>query len=257
VFDLTSDPAHGADRKASLGSSIAAILAHAAVLAAVIAIPVSRAVMVEPEPASIPAFVATPDLLPLPVSPRRAPAAAPPVKSRAASAAAAPAVPTEAPIEIKPEPAAQPVLDAVAGVENGIEGGVAGGIVGGIVGGDTVAPAPPPERRISRAAPLRVSGGIKPPDLLHRVDPVYSPIAAASRLSGTVILEAVVDAEGSIESIKMVRGSNPLLDKAATDALKQWKYEPLMLAGVPTPFVVNATFKFRYPDVGASTAASY
>jgi len=257
VFDLTSDPTHGADRKASVGSSIAAILAHAAVLAAVIAIPVSRAIMVEPEPVSIPAFVATPDLLP-PVAPPRAPAAAPPVKSRPASVAAAPAVPTEAPVEIKPEPAARPVLDAVAGVENGIEGGIAGGIAGGIVGGDTVAPvAPTPARKSSRAAPLRISGGIKPPDLLHRVDPVYSPIAAASRISGIVILEAVVDVEGSIESIRMVRGSNPLLDKAATDALKQWKYAPLVLAGVPTPFVVNATFRFRYPDVGASTAASY
>src|SRR5262249_42331960 len=153
-----------------------------------------------------------------------------------------------------PEPVSAALRDAVAGVEGGVADGVAGGIVGGVGGlGAPVAPAP--VRTAASPPRFRRSGAIKPPDLLHRVVPVYSPIAAASHLTGVVVLQAIVDVDGSIESITTVRSSNPLLDKAAADALWQWKYAPLMLAGAPTSFVVTATFNFKYPGVGTSTAA--
>jgi protein TonB len=255
VFDLTSNPTHRTARNASIGSSVATILAHLAGLTVLIAIPVSRVVTVQPELPSIQAFVVTPDRLPPPASPPRPPAPAPPKKNQPASFSKQPAAPIEAPIEIKSEPATPPLLETSDGVEGGIEGGVTGGVVGGVVGGIVAPVAPAPERApVRAAAPLRISGALKPPDLLRRVDPVYAPIAVASHISGVVILEAVVDADGSIESVKTVRSSNSLLDKAATDALKQWQYAPLVLAGVPTPFVVMATFNFRFPAVAVSTA---
>jgi len=42
-----------------------------------------------------------------------------------------------------------------------------------------------------------------------------------------------------------------LLDRAATDALKQWRYAPLVIAELPTRFVVTVTFNFRFPGVQA------
>jgi TonB family protein len=62
-----------------------------------------------------------------------------------------------------------------------------------------------------------------------------------------VIVEALVDVNGSVESVNVVGSTSSLLDKAATDALKQWRYAPLIIADRATPFVVTVTFNFRLP----------
>jgi protein TonB len=253
MFDLTAEPAKRPLREPSLGSRVAAILAHATGIVALIAVPVSRVVNVQPEIPTIQAFVATPETLPplVPAAPPPPPPArAPAAKSEPVSAVEQPAAPSEPPIDIQPEPASPPQVDAGTGSEGGVEGGVAGGVIGGVAGDlGTVVPippafVPPPARS---AVPVRVSGPIKIPDLLHRVEPAYSAIAAASRISGVVIIEAIVDVNGSIESVKVLRGRGPLLDNAAIEALKQWRYAPLVLAGVPTPFAVTVTFHFSIP----------
>jgi periplasmic protein TonB len=259
MFDLTADPARRAARNGSLGASAVAILAHLAGLAVVIAVPVAHVVRVDTEAPGIHAFVVPSDLPPRPASPP-VPAAAPPRGRRPATIPNRAAAPTEAPDALTDEAAASPLREAMGGVEGGIDGGSAGGVAGGLAGGlgEVVMPvAPPPERTRARAAaPFRVSGALKPPDLLHRVDPVYSPLAAASHLSAVVILEAVVGVEGAVESVTTVQSGNPLLDRAAMDALKQWKYAPLLLAGAPVRFVVLATFKFRFPGVVAASAST-
>ncbi len=68
--------------------------------------------------------------------------------------------------------------------------------------------------------------------LLLRVAPVYSPIAKAARIQGTVVLEAVIGKDGLLNSITVVSGP-PLLQQAAIDAVKQWKYQPYLLGGEP------------------------
>jgi protein TonB len=139
-----------------------------------------------------------------------------------------------------------PSAQALAGVEGGVEGGVTGGIVGGIVGGllppppPALAPLLPPER----PAPIRIGGNISVPQLTRRVEPEYPAFAAAAHVQGIVILEAVVDAQGCVESVKVLRSVHRLLDKAATDALVQWQYSPLILNGKPVPFVLTVTFNF-------------
>jgi protein TonB len=251
MFDLTAEPAKRPLREPSLGSRVTAILAHAAGLIALIAVPVSRAVNVQPELPRIQAFVVPSEPLPaLPPAPPPPPAAAPVAPSERVPVAEQAAAPIEPPPDVQPEPASPPQVDAGAGREGGVEGGVPTGVVGGVVGGLGAAapvppaPRPPPARS---AAPVRVSGSIKTPDLLRRVEPVYSVIAAASHISGVVIVEAVVDVHGSVESVRIVRSRGPLLDNAATEALKQWKYAPLIVADVPMPFEVTVTFNFRIP----------
>ena len=77
--------------------------------------------------------------------------------------------------------------------------------------------------------------------------PIYDllgpDIAVAAHVQGVVILEAVVDAEGRVTDVKVLR-SIRVLDKAAIEAVKQWRYQPLALNGVPTPFVISVTVSF-------------
>jgi protein TonB len=222
---------------------------------ALIAVPVSRAITVQPETPTIEAFVATPDVFPPVPTPLPAPAA-PPLRGKSHPIIEQPAAPSDSPMEIQPEPTGPSTTEVEAGAAGGIEGGVAGGVIGGIAGGigGTVVPvAPLPARPSARSAPLRTSGAIKPPDLIHRVEPVYSAVAAIAHISGVVVVEATVDVDGSIESINVLRSASPFLDKAATEALKQWRYAPLVIADLPTRFVVTVTFNFRFPEVRAAS----
>jgi len=250
MFDLAAESAQRPLGEHSVGSGFTAILAHVAVLAALIAVPVSRAINVQPEVPTIQAFVLPREEL-RPPRPPAAPRAASPPATKSAAVMEPPATPREAPTDIQPEPTRPPSIDTGPGAAGGIDGGGPGGVIGGIAGGiGAIAPVlPPADRSPSRSAPLRTSGAIKPPDLLYRVEPVYSAIAVASQLSGIVILEAVVGVDGSVESVKVVRSGGPILDKSATEALKQWKYAALVIADLPTPFVATVTFTFRFPGV--------
>ena len=75
------------------------------------------------------------------------------------------------------------------------------------------------------------------------VEPVYREIAGRAGVSGVVILEAVVDPNGNVTNVNVLR-SIPLLDAAAMDAVRQWKYEPTLLNGVPVPIVMTVTVNF-------------
>ena len=90
---------------------------------------------------------------------------------------------------------------------------------------------------------MRIRGQISTPELLRRVEPVYPDIAVVAKVQGIVILEAVVATDGTVESVKVLRPVK-FLDSAAIDAVKQWRYKPLILNGVPTPFVLTVTLTF-------------
>ena len=156
-------------------------------------------------------------------------------------------------------PAVEPAIDRVAepvetdltsaaGMPGGVEGGVPGGVVGGIVGGliafEALPPAPsaPPAPPVE-LGPVRVGGDITSPALVSRVAPVYPPLAARAQVQGVVILEAIVDREGRVEAVEVLR-SIPLLDTAAIEAVKQWQYSPLLLNGKPERFVLTVTVSF-------------
>src|SRR5207253_5614466 len=112
-----------------------------------------------------------------------------------------------------------------------------------------VPPPPPPTPPPLPAAqvvkgPVRIGGQITAPALIRRVEPTYPEVAAVAHLTGMVILEATVSTDGCVDSVKVLRSRNALLDKAAQEALMQWQYSPLVLNGIPTPFVLTVTFTF-------------
>lgn len=99
-------------------------------------------------------------------------------------------------------------------------------------------PPPPPTQE-----PVRLHSGMQMPRKIVDVAPVYPPIAAAARKEGVVILEAIIDSHGDVASVRVLR-SIPLLDDAAASAVRQWKYTPTLLNGVPVPIVMTITVQF-------------
>jgi TonB family protein len=115
-------------------------------------------------------------------------------------------------------------------------------------------PPPPPPHQFSPlidgVAPLRVGGQIKPPVKIRDVKPVYPPIALSSGVQGVVIIEATIDGGGDVVDTRVLRGQ-PLLDEAALDAVRQWRFQPTMLNGAPVPVIMTLTVNFTL-DKGPS-----
>jgi protein TonB len=230
------------------GPGVLSLLAHVIVVAAVIILPLALGEDVLPATSeAVRAFFVPPPEVALPPPPPPPPPAG--VRSAVRTAPAAPrpqaeakfVAPIEVPETIEPEPGID--LGVEGGVPGGVEGGVPGGVVGGVVGGlPTEAPAPPPTVK-----PVRVGGMVRTPKLLNRVDPEYPEIAKAARTSAILILEATVGVDGRVQDVKILRG-HPLFDDSALAAVRQWRYQPLLLNGIPMPFVASVTVQFNIVD---------
>jgi protein TonB len=119
-------------------------------------------------------------------------------------------------------------------------------VVGGLFAAPLL-PVPPPPPPVPVApqprTPVRIGGQLTAPALLYKVNPVYPDVAVHAKVTGMVILEATVDTEGHVESVRVVR-SISVLNNAAIEAVKQWRYSPLVLNGIATPFVLTVTLSF-------------
>jgi TonB family protein len=90
-------------------------------------------------------------------------------------------------------------------------------------GSDSTSGAAPTDR-------AKVSWGVAEGLLVSKVPPVYPELARTARISGTVVLRALINQNGDVESLSLVSG-HPMLAPAAMDAVKQWKYKPYLLNG--------------------------
>lgn len=145
------------------------------------------------------------------------------------------AAPVTAPDAIRPETGRE--LDLVLPSTTDV------GIVGMTGNLETVVSAPPPPPP-PPPAPVRVGGEVRPPSKIRDAVPAYPAIAQAVRVEGTVIIDAVIDEQGRVQSTRVLR-SIPLLDQAALAAVRQWVYTPTLLNGVPVPVVMTVTVMFR------------
>ncbi len=95
--------------------------------------------------------------------------------------------------------------------------------------------------------PLSVSAGVMAALLVHRVQPEYPRIAQVMRLSGTVELQARIGADGTVQELEVVSG-NPILARAAIEAVQQWRYEPTRLDGQPVEVETHITVTFTMEE---------
>jgi protein TonB len=172
--------------------------------------------------------------------------------------------------------------DAVHGVEGGVDGGVAGGVVGGeiggVVGGEIggvkggelggklggelggagtgtegsgtggpeapVAPPPPPPPP-PPSGPLRVGGDVKAPTVVSRAEPEYTETARKARVAGVVVVEAIIDKNGNVDHVKVIKGLPMGLGEQAESAVRRWKFKPGTLNGRPVDTIFNLTVTFK------------
>jgi len=148
--------------------------------------------------------------------------------------------PTKIPKDIKnvAEKEAPPSNNfGVAGMEG--LGGSSGGVIGGLFSGNNNAP------KVKAEAPKKVniSAGVAQGMLLQKTIPIYPPIAKAARVSGTVVLQATISKSGTIENLRVI-GGPAMLQQAAMDAVRQWRYKPYLLNNDPVEVetTVNVIF---------------
>jgi protein TonB len=133
-----------------------------------------------------------------------------------------------------------PTAGVMGGVPGGMPGGQVGGVLGGIISSTPVAvpkAAPPPQR-------VRISQGVTQGLIIHKVTPTYPAIARSARISGNVVLQAEISKNGTIENLHVLSG-HPMLQAAAIDAVKQWRYKPYILNGEPVEVETTITVTFN------------
>ena len=210
-------------RIVTLGLSI---VAHLVLLSLVVGIPL-LATGELPEPHRAVEFV---HVTPAVINPP------PPARPREQVVTPSSAVPTEEPQGVQPEPD-QPLPEPID---------IGPSLVDGVLIGDAIDanPSPPPPPVRADRPPVRVGGSITRPERVRDVPPVYPPLALRAGVGGTVILEAVIGSDGTVQDLRVLR-SIPLLDGAAIDAVRQWLFTPTLLNGEPVPVVMTVTVTFR------------
>ena len=249
MFDLITGQARHLPRHSALPIAISSA-AEVAVLTVALAVPVLLVTDRIPAVPTMMAFVAAPPAPSLPAPP---PPPAPPAGRSKAPAPTTPVTgelvaPLEAPTQLGPGPRAGDSEGFEEGVPGGVEGGVPGGVLGGVLGEAldiSLTPPPPPPAPPAPRGPVRVGGQIAAPTLRHRVEPIYPPVAVSAHLEGAVILEAIVDENGQVAGVKVIRSAGALLDNAALAAVKQWRYEPLQLNGIRAKFLLTVVLSFN------------
>jgi TonB family protein len=91
---------------------------------------------------------------------------------------------------------------------------------------------------------IMIGSGVQASKLISKVEPVYPPQAKAAGIEGTVTLSVIIGEDGHVESVDPKEG-HPLLAAAASDAIRQWVYQPTQLNG--TPVVVTTTVTVTFP----------
>jgi protein TonB len=235
MFDLITGRVQHAPRHQAVSvlvTSVAQMMIASAIVLATLLVVESPL----PQAAMMMAFVAPPPPPPPPPPPKA------PEPARLDASKPVPttgAAPVEPPAEITPE---RPPVDFDDEEFEGVPGGIVGGIAGGLE--SLFPPPPPPPTPPPPRGPVRVGGQIKEPALISKVDPVYPGVAISANIEGTVILEAIVDEEGRVETVRVLR-SVSVLDRPALEAVKQWRYSPVILNGRPEKFILTVAVTFR------------
>jgi periplasmic protein TonB len=142
-------------------------------------------------------------------------------------------------IRLVNESAVPPSMEGVIGMEN-LGNGTPGGmstIIGSVGMGTATVVKPEAARKLS------VSRGVMAGNLLDTTLPQYPAIAKAAGIRGTVVLQATISRTGSIENLRVISGP-PMLQQAAIDAVRSWRYKPYLLNGDPVEVetTINVVF---------------
>lgn len=107
----------------------------------------------------------------------------------------------------------------------------------------TSIPAAPPVEEPS--GPIYVGGDVKAPERIFCPAPQYTEIARMARVEGIVIVQAIIDKEGNVTNVKVMKPLTMGLTEQAVDAIKRWKFKPATLNSKPVEVYYNLTVNFK------------
>ena len=87
--------------------------------------------------------------------------------------------------------------------------------------------------------------GVSAPRKISGAQPSYTDSARNRKIQGTVILQAIISADGSVQDVTVVRSLEPSLDRSSIDTVKTWRFAPAMKDGKPVSVAVNIETSFR------------
>jgi periplasmic protein TonB len=93
--------------------------------------------------------------------------------------------------------------------------------------------------------PYRPGSGIVAPELTREVKPDYTEEARRRNITGEVVLEIVVRADGRVGTVRVLHGLGAGLDERAVDAVRQWRFNPARRLGTPVDVLVEVAVEFR------------
>lgn len=93
--------------------------------------------------------------------------------------------------------------------------------------------------------PIMVGGDVRAPEKITAPQPQYTEIARKARIQGVVIVQAIIDKEGQVTNVKVLKGLPMGLEEAAVEAIKNWKFKPATLNGKPVTVYYNLTVNFK------------
>lgn len=225
-------------KKKRMMQSVVSIVVHTGVLALLVILPLLVTNTVSLRQLDRTLLVAPPP--PAPPPPRamvvRAQMEAPKFNTAAAKIAVPTVIPKTVAMTAAPEVGVAPAVQS--------DGGVFGGL-GSVLGGEgTAAPPPPAVAAPAKQQPILISGDMKRPVLIFAPTLLYPPIAKAARVSGTVVILAVIDEHGNVVEAHAESGPSLLLDAALQSVAKR-RYQPTILDGQPTTVKLRVEVNFH------------
>jgi TonB family protein len=106
--------------------------------------------------------------------------------------------------------------------------------------------APVAMPKVAAPQTVRVSQGVTEGLLIKKVPPTYPRQAIQMHVQGAVQMQAMIDKQGRISGIKVLKG-DPTLARAAIEAVNQWRYKPYFLDGQPVDIQTQITVNFKLP----------
>jgi protein TonB len=100
---------------------------------------------------------------------------------------------------------------------------------------------PPPSEP---EGPIHVGGDVAAPTKINAPQPQYTEIARKARIQGVVIVQAIINKQGNVTDVKVLKGLPMGLDQSAVEAIRKWKFEPATLNGKPVDVYYNLTVNF-------------
>ncbi len=152
-----------------------------------------------------------------------------------------PEIPPHVAVIREETPPGNPLIDLGIGVPNSVSGAASNSTITELL---RTAPVPMPT---ATAKKVRISTGVAQGLLIRLVKPQYPALARQARIQGTVVLQAVIGKDGTVQNLRVLSG-HPMLTAAAIDAVKQWQYKPFYLNGEPVEVDTQINVNFTLSE---------